>query len=255
MSFANEGLATSTSGRPPVGSTVDSKSAHPQARVIAVNSAATSTRISACAGGVVRDSARIARLRMQVDAGENTGGEKATRCVEELAGEACRAPRVHRAAKESVRARRAQLQNRMIGVARAVEALDADIEDRLLAEHANPHVRKKWKTRYRARREHLQREVLRLEVIIAVAAVADLRVVHRFALGAANQIFEAGDRSAHLPPCGDESWRDRDPPRLERARYGDREKIRFDVEDAHRRHPAHLRVECAREHERHARTR
>src|SRR5688500_14872951 len=113
ISFANEGFATSTSGRPPVGSTVDSKSAHPQARVIAVNSAATSTRISACAGGVVRDSARIARLLMQVNARENARGEEAARCVEQLAREACRAPRVHRAAKESVRARRAQLENGM----------------------------------------------------------------------------------------------------------------------------------------------
>src|SRR5687767_13567215 len=157
-SLANDGFATSTSGSPPVGSTVDSKSAHPQARVIATNTEAMSMRITMCARVVRRGSARIARLLVQMNPREHARGEEAAGCVEELAGEACRAPRVHGAAKESVRACRAQLEDGMIGIAGAVRTLHSDVEDRLLAQHADTGVGDKGKTRDRARREYFQRE-------------------------------------------------------------------------------------------------
>src|SRR5687767_13070556 len=138
MSFANDGFATSTSGRPPVGSTVDSKSAHPQANAIPISVVANSARMSACARVTLRVSSRIARVLVKVNAREHTSREQASRCVEELAGKARRSPRVHRAADESVRPRRAHLENGMIGIARAIGSLDTDVEDRLLAQDTDP---------------------------------------------------------------------------------------------------------------------
>src|SRR5687767_13929474 len=199
MSFANDGFATSTSGRPPLGSTVDSKSAHPHASVIAVRSEATTTRITMGARIVRPGSARIGRLLVQMNSREHACGKEAARRVEELTGEACRPPGVHGAAEKSVRASRAQLEDGMIGIAGAIGTLDSDVEDRLLAQHADTSVGDERKARHRARREHFQREVLRFEMVIALAAVADLRVVHRFAFGPPDQVLEARDRAAHLP--------------------------------------------------------
>src|SRR5687767_13686734 len=111
MSVANDGFATSRLGNPPVGSTVDSKSAHPHARVIAVTTAVVTTRISVCGGVVLRGSARIARLPVKVDTREHARREQTARRVEELAGEPRRSPRVHRTANEPIRPGRAQLED------------------------------------------------------------------------------------------------------------------------------------------------
>src|SRR5688500_971583 len=231
MSFAKDGFVTSTSGRPPVGSTVASKSAHPHATAIPIISAAPISRISACAA-VTRGSARIARLLVKVNAREDACREQAAGGVKKLTGKSRRSPRIHRPAKEPVRSRRAQLEDGMIGVARAVAPLHANIEDRFLMEHPDSGVREEWKARDRARREDFERKVLRLEMVVAFSAVADLREVDPFALRPVEEILEAGNGPTHLAPRGDESRRDRHAAWLERARDCDGEQVRFDIEHA-----------------------
>src|SRR5688572_9433925 len=156
MSLANDGVATSTSESPPVGSTVDSKSAHPHASAITVRSVAPRSR--------AMDSARIERLLVQMNPREYACREQAPRRVEELARESRRSPRVHGAAEESVGTGRAQLEDRMIGIARAIAAPNPYVEDRLLPQHADPAVWEERQTRHGARHEHLGGEMPRLEV-------------------------------------------------------------------------------------------
>jgi hypothetical protein len=84
----------------------------------------------------------------------DTRGEQTSRCIEQLTRESGRAPWIRRSAHECVRSRRAQLENGVVGIARAIDALHADVEDGLLVEQADAAVWHERKSANGARDEH-----------------------------------------------------------------------------------------------------